>query len=77
MGPAGRDFHNLNVCFRGNPTYQIGPALPAMGYSPQQVEELGDTVNATPCDLVVAATPIDLRRVLQINKPCERLDNRL
>lgn len=42
-----------------------------MGYSPQQVKELEDAINARPCDLVVAATQMDLRRVLRINKPCE------
>ena len=51
----------------------IGPLLPAMGYGPQQVKELEETINATPCDLVVVATPIDLRRVAHIEKPCVRV----
>jgi predicted GTPase len=51
----------------------IGPLLPAMGYGPQQVKELEDTINATPCELVVVATPIDLRRVARIDRPCERV----
>jgi len=51
----------------------IGPLLPAMGYGPQQVKELEETINATPCDLVVVATPIDLRRVAHIEKPCDRV----
>jgi len=50
-----------------------GPVLPAMGYGPQQIRELEETINATPCELVVVATPIDLRRVAKINKPCERV----
>jgi predicted GTPase len=50
-----------------------GPVLPAMGYGSEQVRELEETINATPCDLVVVATPIDLRRVAKINKPCDRV----
>ncbi|HHY94325.1 MAG TPA: GTPase [Firmicutes bacterium] len=47
--------------------------LPAMGYSPQQVAELGATINATPADLVIIATPIDLGRLIQVNKPTMRV----
>ncbi len=51
----------------------IGPLLPAMGYSEQQAKELQETINATPCDLVIVATPIDLRRVVRIDKPYLRV----
>ncbi len=51
----------------------IGPLLPAMGYSPKQVAELEETVAKTPCDLVIVATPIDLRRVMKIDKPSMRV----
>lgn len=51
----------------------IGPLLPAMGYSPKQVKELEETVAAVPCDLVVVGTPIDLRRVMKIDKPSMRV----
>ncbi|MBM4466780.1 MAG: GTPase [Chloroflexi bacterium] len=44
---------------------QTGPLLPAMGYGEEQAKELEETINATPCDLVIVATPIDLRRVLK------------
>jgi len=50
-----------------------GPILPAMGYSAEQVQELRRTINATPCDLVIVATPIDLRRVVEIDHPSERV----
>jgi predicted GTPase len=43
--------------------------LPAMGYSTMQRHELEETINRTPCDLVVIATPIDLTRVIKIDKP--------
>ncbi len=52
---------------------QVGPLLPAMGYGPHQIEELGQTINATPCDLVIVATPIDLRRVVKIERPTQRV----
>jgi predicted GTPase len=43
--------------------------LPAMGYSSMQRHELEETIRRTPCDLVVIATPIDLNRVIKIDKP--------
>jgi len=53
---------------------QTGPLLPAMGYSEKQIEELEETINATPCDVVIVATPIDLRRVLKrIAHPMDRV----
>jgi predicted GTPase len=51
-----------------------GTLLPAMGYGAQQVKDLQATINATPCDLVLAATPIDLKRVLDdIEHPMDRV----
>jgi len=47
--------------------------LPAMGYSPQQVKELEDTINAVPCDVVLSGTPIDLSRIIDVNKPLIRV----
>ena len=52
---------------------QTGPLLPAMGYGQKQIEELGETINNTPCDLVIVATPIDLRRVVEIRYPTQRV----
>jgi predicted GTPase len=46
-----------------------GQILPAMGYSDQQIADLEATINATPCDVVVEGTPIDLTRILKANKP--------
>ncbi len=58
-------------------TYQkyktTGAVLPAMGYSEQQIKDLEDTINATPCDMVLIATPIDLRRLVKINRPTQRV----
>jgi len=50
-----------------------GKVLPAMGYGAEQMAELEQTIANTPCDLVVVATPIDLRRVIKIDKPSERV----
>jgi predicted GTPase len=51
----------------------IDRILPAMGYSETQRHELEETINRTPCDVVVIATPIDLGRVLNLNKPSVRV----
>jgi predicted GTPase len=50
-----------------------GDVLPAMGYGREQVAELEQTINNTPCDLVIVATPIDLRRVVKIDRPSQRV----
>jgi len=50
-----------------------GPVLPAMGYSEKQICELEDTINATPCEMVLIATPIDLSRLLKIARPHQRV----
>ena len=47
--------------------------LPAMGYGDEQVGELERTINACDCDVVVSGTPIDLRRVIEVNKPIVRV----
>ena len=43
--------------------------LPAMGYGETQIRELEETINATPADVVVEGTPIDLSRIIKVNKP--------
>ncbi|HEY0591476.1 MAG TPA: GTP-binding protein, partial [Thermoanaerobaculia bacterium] len=47
--------------------------LPAMGYGEQQIAELEETIRRTPCEVVVVGTPIDLTRVLKIDKPAVRV----
>lgn len=54
-----------------------GPLLPAMGYGETQVAELQATINAVDCDLVLIATPIDLNRLIRIDKPTQRIRYRL
>ena len=52
----------------------IGLLLPAMGYGDQQIADLEKTINNTDCDTVVIATPIDLQRIVKINKPATKVD---
>lgn len=52
---------------------EIGTVLPAMGYGADQIKDLQATINATECDVVVIGTPIDLTRVLEIDKPHTRV----
>jgi predicted GTPase len=51
----------------------IGTLLPAMGYGEQQLKDLETTINNTDCDAVVIGTPIDLNRIIRINKPTTRV----
>jgi len=51
----------------------IGTLLPAMGYSEQQLKDLETTINNVDCDSVVIGTPIDLNRIVKINKPSTRV----
>lgn len=51
----------------------IGVLLPAMGYGEQQLKDLEATINNTDCDTVVIGTPIDLNRIIKINKPSTRV----
>jgi len=55
----------------------IGILLPAMGYGEQQMKDLEETINKVECDSVVIGTPIDLGRILKINKPSTRVQYEL
>jgi predicted GTPase len=57
----------LSETFRIYPN--IGTLLPAMGYGDEQIRDLEKTIENTPCDAVIIATPIDLSRIVKINKP--------
>jgi len=51
----------------------LGKVLPAMGYGKEQMKELEKTINRAKCDIVIIGTPIDLRRLLRMNKPAVRI----
>ena len=55
----------------------LGAVLPAMGYSDIQIKELEMTINAADCDTVIAGTPIDLGRLMKLNKPVVRVRYRI
>ncbi|HRS53349.1 MAG TPA: cyclic 2,3-diphosphoglycerate synthase [Bacteroidales bacterium] len=55
----------------------IGTLLPAMGYGSEQIADLEKTINNTDCDTVLIATPIDLTRIIKINKPHTKVDYEL
>jgi predicted GTPase len=61
----------ITETFRKYP--EIGTLLPAMGYGDQQVKDLEATINKVPCDTVVIGTPIDLNRIIRIDKPTVRV----
>jgi predicted GTPase len=52
---------------------EIGTLLPAMGYGPEQMADLQATINASDCEVVIIGTPIDLRRIIKIDKPSTRV----
>jgi predicted GTPase len=52
---------------------QVGPVLPAMGYSQQQLADLEATINAVDCDMVLLGTPAKLTGFLSIDKPAQRV----
>jgi len=58
-------------------TYQkypsTGSILPAMGYGDEMISDLENTINRADADLVISATPIDLNRIIEINKPMQRV----
>ncbi|MGA7826305.1 MAG: cyclic 2,3-diphosphoglycerate synthase [Geobacteraceae bacterium] len=58
---------SLVETYAANP--HISRVLPAMGYSEGQIEDLRRSIEATPCDLILSATPIDLRRLMPLSKP--------
>jgi predicted GTPase len=66
---------SLREIFRQYP--HLENVLPAQGYFPEQLRDLEATIEATPCDLVVVATPIDLSRLIRISRPVVRVTYRV
>jgi predicted GTPase len=62
---------SINATFEKYP--KTGKVLPAMGYGSKQTKELEETINAAEADLVLIGTPIDLTRVIRLNKPSQRV----
>ncbi|HEX6490958.1 MAG TPA: cyclic 2,3-diphosphoglycerate synthase [Gaiellaceae bacterium] len=55
----------------------VGSLLPAMGYGREQMEELRETISRSDAELVLIGTPIDLRRLIELDKPALRVTYRL
>ncbi len=71
VDPRGCTVGKMTETFEKYP--EIGTLLPAMGYSGKQLADLEKTINKVDCDTVVIATPIDLRRIVDIKKPSVRV----
>jgi predicted GTPase len=56
---------------------QIGDLIPALGYDKKQIKELESSINNTPADSIVMATPVDLRKFTKLNKPAAKIDYEL
>ena len=66
-----------SIAFTYNKYPNAKGILPAMGYGPEQTADLEATIEATPCDVVISATPIDITRVLKVTRPMVRVAYRL
>jgi predicted GTPase len=61
--------------FHANP--HLADLLPAMGYSRRQIEELRETIARSDAELVLVGTPVDLRRMIELDKPALRVSYKL
>jgi len=56
---------------------QIGHLIPALGYDRKQIRELESSINNTPAEAIIMATPVDLRKFIKLNKPAAKIDYNL
>jgi predicted GTPase len=75
VDPRPYAVESIAEAFRNYPN--IGPVLPAIGYSTRQLQHLETTINRVDCDVVMVATPIDLSRIIDIRKPHTRVSYEL
>jgi predicted GTPase len=75
VDPRPYAVESIAEAFRNYPN--IGPVLPAIGYSTRQLQHLETTINRVDCDAVMVATPIDLSRIIDIRKPHTRVSYEL
>lgn len=75
VDPRPYAVNSIAETFRVYP--DIGTLLPAMGYGKKQMKDLEDTINRADCDVVIIATPVDLRRLVNMNKPAVRVQYEL
>jgi predicted GTPase len=71
VDPRSNAFGTIQQVYKNYP--HIGPLLPNMGYGEKQIKDLEKTINAIDCDLVLFATPVNLKNLLRIEKPMVRV----
>lgn len=71
IDPRPYAVHSIAATYKKYPS--TGMLLPAMGYGDEQLKDLEETIRRVPCDSVIIGTPIDLRRVIKIDKPATRV----
>lgn len=71
VDPRPYAVRSISATYEKYPT--TGTVLPAMGYGDEQIADLQETINDTPADVVLVATPIDLARIVDIQKPNQRV----
>jgi predicted GTPase len=71
VDPRPYAVRSISATYEKYPT--TGTVLPAMGYGDEQIADLQETINNTPADVVLVATPIDLARIVDIQKPNQRV----
>ncbi len=71
VSPRGSAVGSIKLAYERFP--HMGDVLPALGYSDEQLRELGQTIEATDCDSVLLGTPSDLTRLIRIGKPVARV----
>ncbi|MFO3795719.1 MAG: cyclic 2,3-diphosphoglycerate synthase [Anaerolineales bacterium] len=71
VDPRPYAVHSIAATYQKYP--KTGPILPAMGYGAKQIQDLEETINRADADLVIIGTPIDLTRLIRINKPTQRV----
>jgi len=68
-----RPFAVGSICEAYRIYVHMGNVVPALGYSPKQIKELEETLNASPADVIVLGTPSNLARFMKLNKPVARV----
>ncbi|GAB4267036.1 MAG: cyclic 2,3-diphosphoglycerate synthase [Candidatus Promineifilaceae bacterium] len=71
IDPHPHAVRSIAATYQKYPT--TGAVLPAMGYGGDQMADLEETIQRTPADMVIVATPIDLGRIIKIDKPSQRV----
>ena len=71
IDPRPYAVRSIAATYKKYPT--TGTVLPAMGYGKEQMKDLEETINQTPADMVIVATPIDLAKLIDIQLPSQRV----